>query len=311
MELEQELASIAPQQETLLAIGVFDGVHAGHRYLLGRLQQRATEHGLLSGVITFNPHPQSVLNPDVQLPSLSSLEDRVAAIRELGITMVVVLTFNASVAKLSAREFVSSLKRHLRMRGIIVGPDFALGRGQEGSISMLRALGHEMGFSVEAVQPCIVDGVVVSSTLIRQALAQGDMTRVERLMGRRFRLRGEVVSSDRRGRVLGYPTANLSLMPQQALPGNGIYATIACLEDVRYPSATSIGTRPTFGDGERRVETHLLGYQGDLYNRELVVEFVRKLRDEERFSSSEELKAQIEKDVREVEAILGSGLSSA
>ncbi|MBE0430828.1 MAG: bifunctional riboflavin kinase/FAD synthetase [Dehalococcoidia bacterium] len=311
MEIEPELASIAPSQETILAIGVFDGVHAGHRHLLQTLHQRAAEQDLLSGVITFNPHPQSVLNPDDQLPSLSSLEDRIAAIQELGISMVVVLTFTTSVAGLSAREFMSSIQKHLRMRGIIVGPDVALGRGQEGNISMLCALGHEMNFSVEVVHPYIVDGVVVSSTLIRQALAQGDMTRVERLMGRRFQLRGKVISSDRRGRILGYPTANLSLMPQQALPGNGIYATVAHLEGKRYPSATSVGIRPTFGDGERRVETHLLGYEGDLYNRELRVEFVRRLRDEERFSSSEELKAQIEKDVREVEAILGSGLTSA
>jgi len=311
MEIGQELARITPPQETILAIGVFDGVHAGHRYLLEKLQQRAAEQNLLSGVVTFNPHPQSVLQPHNQLPWLSSLEDRVEALQELGISIVAVLTFTRRVARLSAREFMSSIKQHLKMRGIMVGPDFALGRGQEGNISMLRSLGRDMNFSVEAVPLYRMDEEVVSSTLIRQALVQGDMTKVERLMGRHFHLRGKVVTSDKRGRVLGFPTANLSLMPQQALPGNGIYATIAHVDGRQYPSATSIGIRPTFGEGERRVETHLLDYEGDLYNKEIRVEFVRRLRDEQRFSSSEELKAQIEQDVRAVEAILGLGLSSA
>lgn len=311
MGIEQELATLSPPRETVLAIGVFDGVHAGHRFLLERLQQRAVEHDLLTGVVTFNPHPQSVLHPDDQLPWLCSVEDRVTALRSLGIGIVAVITFTPGVAAMSAREFMSAIKKHLRMRGVVVGPDFTLGRGQEGDIDTLRTLGHEMGFSVEAVPPYMIDGVVVSSTLIRQALVQGDMARVEELMGRRFHLRGKVVTSDKRGRVLGYPTANLSLMPQQALPNNGIYATIAHVAGKAYSSATSIGVRPTFGEGEKKVETYLLGYEGDLYNEELRVEFVRKLRDEERFSTAEELKAQIEKDVQEVETILGSGLISA
>ena len=309
MEIEQELASVTPQGETLLTIGVFDGVHAGHRYLLKKLQQRAAERKLLSGVITFNPHPQSVLHPHNQPPWLSNLEDRVRTLEELGINIVAVLTFTPKVAQLSAREFMSLLKKHLKMQGIMVGSDFALGRGGEGNIDLLRALGHEMKFSVEAIRPYTINGEVVSSTLIRQALAQGDMRRVQTLMGRYFYLRGKVITSDKRGRVLGFPTANLEIKPQQALPGNGVYATItqATITQVdgkRFPSATNIGTRPTFGEGEKTVETHLLQYRGDLYGKEIRVEFVEKLRDEQRFASSEELKIQIEKDVRKVEALL-------
>jgi len=309
MEIEQELASVTPQGETLLTIGVFDGVHAGHRYLLKKLQQRAAERKLLSGVITFNPHPQSVLHPHNQPPWLSNLEDRVRTLEELGINIVAVLTFTPKVAQLSAREFMSLLKKHLKMQGIMVGSDFALGRGGEGNIDLLRALGHEMKFSVEAIRPYTINGEVVSSTLIRQALAQGDMRRVQTLMGRYFYLRGKVITSDKRGRVLGFPTANLEIKPQQALPGNGVYATItqATITQVdgkRFPSATNIGIRPTFGEGEKTVETHLLQYRGDLYGKEIRVEFVEKLRDEQRFASSEELKIQIEKDVRKVEALL-------
>lgn len=308
MEIEQELASITPQGETLLTIGVFDGVHAGHRYLLKKLQQRAAEKKLLSGVVTFSPHPQSVLQQHNQLPWLTSLEDRVRAFQELGVNIVAVLTFTPKLAQLSARDFMSLLKKHLKMRGIMVGPDFALGQGREGNINLLRALGREMEFNVEVIPPFTINGEVVSSTLIRRALAQGDMRKVERLMGRYFHLRGKVITSDKRGRVLGFPTANLDIKPQQALPGNGIYATIAQVDGKQFPSATNIGIRPTFGEGEKTVETHLLNYKSDLYGKDIRLEFVQKLRDEQRFSSSEELKVQIEKDVQEVEAILAKDL---
>jgi riboflavin kinase/FMN adenylyltransferase len=308
MEIEQELVTIAPKGETLLTIGVFDGVHAGHHYLLEKLQQRAAEKNLLSGVVTFKPHPQSVLHPHNQLPSLSNLEDRIRAFQELGVNIVAVLTFTHKVAQLSAREFMSLVKKQLRMRGIMVGPDFALGRGGEGNINMLRALGREMKFSVEVIPPFTINGEVVSSTLIRRALDQGDMRKVERLMGRYFHLIGKVITSDKRGRVLGFPTANLDIKPQQALPGNGIYATIAQVDGKKFPSATNIGIRPTFGEGGKTVETHLLNYKGDLYGKDMRLEFVQKLRDEQRFPSSEELKVQIEKDVRAVEAILAKDL---
>ena len=308
MEIEQELDNIAPQGETILTIGMFDGVHAGHRCLLEKMQQRAAENNLLSGVVTFSPHPQSVLHPNKQLPCLSNLEDRVSAFRELGINIVAVLTFTPKVARLSAQEFMSLIKKQLKMRSIIVGPNFALGRGREGNINLLRALGREMKFSVEVIPPYTINGEVVSSTLIRQALVEGDMRKVEKLMGHYFYLRGKVITSDRRGRVLGFPTANLDIKPQQALPGNGIYATIAQVDSKQFPAATNVGIRPTFGKGEKTVETHLLNYKGDLYGKDIRVEFVQKLRNEQRFPSSEELKAQIEKDVREVEAILAEDL---
>ena len=308
MEIEQELANITNQGQTLLTIGVFDGVHAGHRYLLKGLQQQAAERNLLSGVVTFNPHPQSVLHPHDQLPWLSNLEDRVTTLQQLGLDIVAVLRFTLKVAQLGARDFMSLLKKYLKMQGIMVGPDFALGRGGEGNITLLRTLGDEMKFTVEVVPPYTINGQVVSSTLIRQALIQGDMKRVKKLMGRHFYLRGKVITSDKRGRLLGFPTANLDIQPQQALPDNGIYATITQVDGKQFPSATNIGSRPTFGEGKRMVETHLLNYEGNLYGKEIRLEFAQKLRDEQRFPSSEELKTQIEKDVRKVEALLAKDL---
>ena len=299
-----ELASAAPQRESLLTIGVFDGVHAGHRYLLNKLRQRAAEKNLLSGVVTFNPHSQSVIHPGKRLPWLNSLEDRIEAFRNLGIDIIAVLTFTPEVAQLRARDFMYLLKEYLKMEGIVVGPDFALGRGKEGNIEALQTLGTEMDFTVEVVPAFTVDGEVVSSTRIRQALTQGDMKKIRDLMGRHFFLRGKVITSDKRGRTLGFPTANLEVSRQQALPGNGIYATITQVDDKRFRSATNIGTRPTFGEGKRTVETHLLGFKGDLYDREIRVEFVQKVRDELRFPSAEELKVQMTEDVREVETIL-------
>ena len=303
MEIEQELANITPDGETLLTIGVFDGVHAGHRYLLEKLRQRAAEKDLLSGVVTFNPHPQWVLHPQNQLPWLSDVEDRTRSLQDLGINIVAVLSFTPTVAQLSAQQFMSLLKKHLKMRGIVVGPDFALGRGGEGNINLLRTLGHEMNCSVEVVPAYTINGETVSSTLIRQALIEGNMIRVKRLMGHYFHLKGKVISSDKRGRALGFPTANLDIKPQQTLPANGIYATTTQVDGKRFLSVTNIGTRPTFGDGGKTVETHLLDYSGDLYYKEMLIEFVQKLRDEQRFASPEELQAQITKDIREAEMV--------
>lgn len=308
MRIEQDLAVAAPQRDTLLTIGVFDGVHAGHRHLLETLKQRAADRSLLSGVVTFDPHPQSVLHPDNELPWLSDVEDRVRSIRELGIDLVVVLTFSKEVAQLTAQQFLAMIKTHLRMRGIVVGPDFALGQGRAGSIDQLRKLGRQSGFSVEAVSQYTANGEAVSSTLIRQALAEGNTRKVHAMMGRYFHLKGIVITSAKRGRKLGFPTANIDIRPQQALPGDGIYATIADVDGRRFASATNVGARPTFGDMRRTVEAYLLNYEGDLYGRELRLEFVQKVRDEQRFASSEELKRQIERDVQEVKAILAEDL---
>lgn len=308
MGIEQELANITPERETFLTIGVFDGVHVGHRYLLENLKRRAQGENLLSGVITFDPHPQSILHPQSQLPRLGDLKDRVKSLRELGIDLVTTISFTIQVSQLSAQEFVSLLKKYLRMRGLMIGPDFALGKGREGNATLLAALGKAMGFSVEIIPPLTVNGEIASSTLIRQALTQGDLMKVEMLMGRRFTLSAKVVTSQKRGQSLGFPTANLDISLLQALPSNGVYATVAQVNGRHFASATNIGTRPTFGDNEKWVETHLLNYTGDLYNKEIKVEFIQKLREEQRFTSPEELKAQIAKDIREAETSLSGKL---
>lgn len=304
MQIENELVQVKPEKEALVTVGVFDGVHLGHQRLLNYLKDKARENGWLSGVVTFKSHPRSVLSPENELRWLTDLDTRVGLLRGLEVDFVVVLSFTTELAQLSASEFVRLLKRYLNMRGLIVGPDFALGKNREGTGERLWLLGQEIGFSVEVIEAVVVDGEVVSSSAIRRALADGDMGRVEKLFGRPFSLNGEIVTGDRRGRELGFPTANLDIAPEQALPKDGVYVTIAHVDRELVPSVTNIGVRPTFGGGKRMVETFLLDFHGDLLGRRLTIDLLDKLRDERYFSNVEELKLQMEDDVKRARAIL-------
>jgi riboflavin kinase/FMN adenylyltransferase len=304
VQIEKELAKVKPQKETLLTIGVFDGIHLGHQRLLTHLRDEARKKNWLSSVVTFKSHPKAVLSPENKLLWLSDMETRISLIRNLGIDVIVVLPFTSELARLTARRFVQLLKEYLKMRGLIIGPDFALGKDREGDAEKLRLLGQEMDFSVEVIPPVVIDGQVVSSSAIRQALAQGDMKKAEKLFGRLFSLNGVVVSGDGRGRALGFPTANLELKPEQALPSDGVYATIAHVGRELMPSVTSVGVRPTFGGGKRLVETYVIDYEGELLGQRLTLDLVDKLRDEKRFDTVEELKSQMGRDVEQAKQIL-------
>jgi len=221
-----------------------------------------------------------------------------------GVDEVIPLSFTPELAKLSPEEFLELLKKHLRMRGLVVGPDFALGKNREGNTDALHQLGEEMGFSLTVVTPLTIDGEVVSSTAIRQALAEGDTKRAQKLMGRPFRLHGQVVKGDRRGKELGFPTANLETEAEQALPADGVYTSRAFIDAQAYPAMTNIGLHPTFGSDKRLVEVYLMDYRGDLYGRELAVEIIERLRGEIKFDTPEELKKQIAEDVKRGKATL-------
>ncbi|MEE8413155.1 MAG: bifunctional riboflavin kinase/FAD synthetase [Dehalococcoidales bacterium] len=306
MPIEEELAGLSPEREMLLTIGVFDGVHLGHKHLISELQKRAREQNLLSGVVTFRQHPAEVLSPYSGLPYLTSLSEKVSLLKDEGVDAVVVLTFSGEIARLGARQFVGLLKKHLKMRGLVIGPDFALGRNREGNVDTLRKLGEELGFSVTEISPVRVNGGVASSTAIREALADGNIKKVNSLIGRPFSLQGKVTTGLGRGQKLGFPTANLEIDPGQALPTDGVYATWAYSGGETYRSMTNIGTSPTFDDRGRTVETYLLGYRGDLYGRELKIDFVERLRGEKKFDTVEELKKQMTQDIKQGEAILDS-----
>ena len=304
MQVAAELVKFTPEKDMLLTIGVFDGVHLGHRHLIGRLIELARQQNMDSGVITFSRHPREVLAPRTRLPFLTDIEHRTELLKDEGVEEVIPLSFTPELATLSPKEFLGLLKKHLRMRGLVVGPDFALGKNREGNTDVLRQLGEEIDFSLTVVPPLLIDSEVVSSTAIRQALAEGDMKRAQKLMGRPFRLHGQVVAGDGRGIKLGFPTANLETEAEQALPADGVYTSRAYIDDRAYPAMTNIGLHPTFGGDQRLVEVYIMDYEGDLYGRDLTVDILNRLRGEIKFDNPEELRKQIAEDVKRGKATL-------
>jgi riboflavin kinase/FMN adenylyltransferase len=305
MQVEEELARFSPEKDMLITVGVFDGVHLGHRYLISNLVSRAKQQGLLSGVVTFKQHPRELLSPHSRPSYLTTLAEREQLLKREGVDMVIALSFTRELADLTAREFASLLKKYLRLRGLVIGPDFALGKNREGNITTLSALGSEMGFTVHAVQPKKLDGEVTSSTAIRNALSDGNMQKVTRLFGHPFSLQGKVTTGEHRGVGMGFPTANIDVDAQQALPPDGVYATWAYVEGKKYQSMTNIGRRPTFGaHNKRTIEVYILSYDQEIYGKDLKIELVERLRGEKKFENVEALKKQIAEDVKHGREIL-------
>ncbi|MCH8898245.1 MAG: bifunctional riboflavin kinase/FAD synthetase [Chloroflexi bacterium] len=303
MTFRHILAGAAPDQDTVLTIGAFDGVHLGHQHLLKRLIQRA-QPGRHPGVITFSNHPATVLRPDFQVSYINTPQDKIDLIKIQGVELVISLEFTKELSQIGADEFVQMLVGSLRMKGLVIGPDFAFGKGRQGNEAFLKNAGEQLGFWVETVEPLLLDGSAVRSRRIRESITEGDVSTANHLLGRKFRLSGTVVKGDMRGRELGFPTANLSLPADIILPGDGIYATWAVINGQRHPAATSIGTRPTFGLTERLVEVYVLDFDADLYDQTIGVEFVAKLRDQETFPDVEALVQQVNQDVADARTAL-------
>jgi riboflavin kinase/FMN adenylyltransferase len=301
---EELRRAAAPGRSAAVAIGVFDGVHRGHRYLIDRLVERARNEGLAPLVVTFHPHPRSVLRPETPVTYLCSLEERVELLRALGVDDVAVLAFTSELAQLSARDFAALAVEELSMKLLVVGSDFALGRGREGTTDVLTRIGGEMGFVVEVVPLLAASGEKVGSTAVRHALERGDMETVASLLGRPFALRGPVVRGAERGKGLGFPTANMAFGQDRALPAFGVYVTRAHLREGVFPAVTNIGLRPTFDEDRPTVETFILDFQGEVYGQELRADLLHRLRGEVRFANPEALQEQIEKDVAATRAYL-------
>ncbi|HEY40953.1 MAG TPA: bifunctional riboflavin kinase/FAD synthetase [Dehalococcoidia bacterium] len=306
MQVEEELVRFSPGEDTLLAIGVFDGVHLGHKYLISQLIDKSRAEGLHGSVVTFHPHPREVLFPTTEVLYLTTITERASLLSREGVETVITLSFTPELAEMTARQFVNLLKKHLRMRGLVVGPDFALGKSREGNVDTLRALGQELDFSMTVIPEIKTNSDVISSTTIRSALAGGNMKQVNKLLGRRYSLQGKVTTGAGRGAGLGFPTANLSVDPKKALPPEGVYVTWTYLDGRRYQSMTNIGRRLTFGENQLTIEVLIMDYQDNLYGHELRVDIVERLRDEKRFNTVDELKKQIAADVEQGRAILSA-----
>ena len=297
MELVQGLPQPINERPTVLTIGVFDGVHLGHRHLIGSAVQRAQTLGWQSAVLTFDPHPNAVIRPDRQQHYLASLEERIEQIASIGVDLLIVLPFNRDVMALTAHEFMVRVCRAIALRELWIGHDFALGRGREGNLARLRDIGHELGYSAHPVEPFLLDGAPVSSTRIRTALREGDLLDAARLLGHPFGLRGVVAEGARRGRTIGFPTANLSVDPQQMLPADGVYVCRAQVAGQTYGAVTNVGMRPTFAGTHRTVETYLLDFIDEIYGEMLRLDFLHRLRGERKFDGVAALVGQITSDV--------------
>ena len=300
-----QLEAAAPPGGTALVIGVLDGVHRGHQALLAQLRTEAERRGLAPGVVTLHPHPITVLRPEISASYLTSLEDRLALMSEAGAAWVLPLTFTSELSEITAEELAEAFHRLLGMRLMVLGPDSAFGRGAPGDTpERMQRTGAELGFEVMQIEPFMVDGERCSSTLVRGALARGEMEAVADLLGRRYRLAGPVVHGFERGRTIGFPTANISVAADRALPALGVYAAVAHVAGRELRGATNIGRRPTFDEGHISIETHLLDFEGDLYDERMEIEVVACIRPERAFAGVDELRAQITADVETAREML-------
>ncbi|MDF1504108.1 bifunctional riboflavin kinase/FAD synthetase [Roseisolibacter sp. H3M3-2] len=286
---------------TVVTVGTFDGVHRGHHEVLARLAGRAREAGLSSLLVTFEPHPLEVVNPDVAPHLLTPGREKLAALAESGIDYVAVVPFTRTLAGYEAAQFVDLVLRdRLRMRELFVGHDHGFGRGRSGDAQTLRRMGAERGFRVEVIEPVsLSDGHAVSSTAIRRAVAGGDLDRAALGLGRPYGVTGPVVQGEARGRLLGYPTLNVALeSPRKLLPPEGVYAVRVHTRGGDFGGMCNLGPRPTFGDAARSLEAHLFDAAGDWYDQTVGVDFVARLRDTQRFAGVEELTAQLGRDAQ-------------
>jgi riboflavin kinase/FMN adenylyltransferase len=307
MDLVRGLHNLAPRHRGCVAtIGNYDGVHLGHQHIIAALRERASALGVPAVVVTFEPTPREYFEGEAAPSRLNRLREKLQALESCGVDRAVVLRFDDRMRGMGADEFVGRLLvEGLGVRHVVVGHDFRFARRREGTIETLRAAGAVHGFSVEEVGQFLVGGERVSSSLVREALNRGDLDRATRLLGRPYRMAGRVRLGKRLGRQLGYPTANLALH-RKVVPLWGIFAVRATGAGlVAHPAVASLGTRPTVDGTDPLLEVHLFDWDGDLYGRYLDVDFVARLRDEQKFASLDALVAQMHRDAAAARSMLG------
>jgi riboflavin kinase/FMN adenylyltransferase len=294
-------------QNSWLTVGVFDGVHRGHQQIIRKLTAGAHVNDAPAVVLTFDPHPASVLGGR-EIKCLTLPDERAELLAQLGVDVVITERFTRELSMVTAYDFMSRLKRQLGLEHLLIGYDFALGKGREGNAARLMEIGTELGYSVEVVSALSDESGVISSTEIRKLIEVGNVAEATKLLGRPYSLHGPVIHGDGRGRTIDVPTANIEYSHQKMIPAQGIYACWAYLHDQKYLAAINIGTNPTFTPDKEipNVEAHLLDFRREIYGEDLRLEFVARLRDELKFDSVETLLEQIWKDVEDTKRILNS-----
>jgi riboflavin kinase/FMN adenylyltransferase len=299
-----QLTEVTERRPTYLAVGVFDGVHLGHQQLLQSMVSAARASGSRSAVLTFFPHPGTIIHNRQGRLYLTALDDRVNLIAEQGVELIITYEFDEATRLTSAREFIDRVNQNLNLSELW-GGNFSLGHKREGDLTYLRQLGQDEGFEVRHFST-IVDwnGVRVSSSRIRRSLELGDVADVSGCLGRPYRLNGKVIQGDGRGRPLGIPTANLAVWDELALPAAGVYATYAWINRKKYSAATNVGYRPTVNGRSLSVEAHLLEFDAEIYGQEIALDFVNRIRDEKKFPGIDALVTQIKADIEQVRETL-------
>ncbi len=298
MTHSRDLTGVHLEKPSIVTIGVFDGVHLGHQTLIRKLVAEARATHRYAVVVTFDPHPDIFLRGLEGRYYLNTPEERADLLLSFGIDYVITLTFDDALRHIRAADFVVQLREHLQMTSLWVGSDFAMGYKREGNVDFLEIQGGEKGFTVNTLDLIMAESTTISSTGIRDALLRGDVKQAAEWLGRSYSVTGEVVHGLKRGREIGFPTANLETWNELVLPKNGIYAGWAFFDDQSYMAATNVGVRPHFDGEDVTVESYLLDFDGDLYGKQLTVTFDVHLRDEMRFESLEALIAQITADVQ-------------
>ena len=303
MRIIHSLETARPERDVVLTIGTFDGVHrginsagAGRSTRAGRPSERRT---------VVSPHPRTVLHPDISMTYLSTPQERADLMERLGLDLFVLLPFTLEFAATPAEPLVRSLVQQLRMRELWVGTDFAMAHQREANVERLRELGGMLGYDLHTIEPLTDADRAISSTRIRALLAEGRVEQAAFLLGRYYSVPGRVVHGAGRGRSLGFRTANVAPPADRLMPANGIYAVWMLIDGARYAGAANVGVRPSFDNGERLLEVHLLDYEGDLYDRQVSTEFVQYIREERRYDNVEALRRQVARDVEEIRALLG------
>jgi riboflavin kinase/FMN adenylyltransferase len=292
-----------------VSIGNFDGVHCGHQAMLASLVGHARAGGVPAVVLTFDPHPIEVLRPEVAPPRLTTIAHRAELLQQFGVDCVIVLPTTPRFLMLTAEDFFHSIVRtELQARGLVEGPNFFFGKNREGSIAVLRELCIRNNLILDVVPPVIVGQQLVSSSVIRSLIESGDVKESARLLGYSYRLSGRVVHGAERGRKLGFPTANLA-ESTNLIPGEGVYAATTTINGIEFGAAVNVGPNPTFGESAKKVEVHVLDFNGDLYGKTLDVDFRQKIRNVIKFASIDELLIQLKKDLIEIRSIV-KGLST-
>ncbi|HSL29423.1 MAG TPA: bifunctional riboflavin kinase/FAD synthetase [Anaerolineales bacterium] len=294
-------------QNSWLTVGVFDGVHRGHQELIKKVTVGAHAHEAPAVVLTFDPHPASVLTGR-EIKCLTLPDERAALLGQLGVDVVITEPFTRELSAVTAYDFMRRLRDRLGLQQLVIGYDFALGKGREGNAARLTEIGAELGYSVEVVPALSDESGVISSSAIRKLIEVGNVTEAAHLLGRAYRLHGPVIHGDGRGRTINVPTANIAYSHEKMIPARGIYACWAHLDGQKYQAAINIGTNPTFTPDKRtlNVEAHLLDFSRELYGEDLRLEFIARLRDELKFDSVEQLVKQIWEDVETTRRILGA-----